>query len=81
MVAAEARAAAAETRARAAEARVAAAEARAVAAETQARAAQEDRMRAYVTASELRVETSGLLAKLDASGGGRGRCGCARRRD
>ena len=36
---------------------MAAAETRAVAAETQARAAQEDRMRAYVTASELRVET------------------------
>ena len=67
VVAAEARAAAAETRARAAEARVAAAEMRAVAAETQARAAQEDRMRAYVTASELRVENTGLLAKLDAS--------------
>ena len=67
VVAAEARAAAAETRARAAEARVAAAETRAVAAETQARAAQEDRMRAYVTASELQVATSGLLAKLDAS--------------
>jgi hypothetical protein len=67
VVAAEARAAAAETRARAAEARVAAAEMRAVAAETQARAAQEDRMRAYVTASELQVATSGLLAKLDAS--------------
>ena len=67
VVAAEARAAAAETRARAAEARVAAAETRAVAAETQARAAQEDRMRAYVTASELRVENTGLLAKLDAS--------------
>ena len=67
VVAAEARAAAAETRARAAEARVAAAETRAVAAETQARAAQEDRMRAYVTATELQAATSGLLAKLDAS--------------
>ena len=66
VVAAEARAAAAETRARAAEARVAAAETRAVAAETQARAAQEDRMRAYVTATELQVANSGLLAKLDA---------------
>jgi hypothetical protein len=60
VVAAEARAAAAETRARAAEARVAAAEARAV-------TAQEDRVRAYVTATELQVANSGLLAKLDAS--------------
>ena len=67
VVAAEARAAAAETRARAAEARVASAEARAVAAEARARAAQEDRVRAYVTATELQAATSGLLAKLDAS--------------
>ena len=35
-------------------------------ASAQARAAQEDRMRAYVTATELQAATSGLLAKLDA---------------
>jgi len=63
----ETRAVAAETQARAAEARVASAETRAVAAETQARAAETARVRAYATASVLRVENTGLLAKLDAS--------------
>ena len=73
-VAAEALVALTETRARAAEVRAVtantrahAAEARVAAAETQARAAQEDRVRAYVTATELQVANSGLLAKLDAS--------------
>ena len=58
---------AAEARAVAAEARVALTETRARAAEARAAAAQEDRMRAYVTATELQAATSGLLAKLDAS--------------
>ena len=66
-VAAEARVALTETRARAAEARAVTALTRARAAEARAAAAQEDRMRAYVTATELQAATSGLLAKLDAS--------------
>ena len=66
-VAAEARVALTETRARAAEARAVTALTRARAAEALAAAAQEDRMRAYVTATELQAATSGLLAKLDAS--------------
>ena len=66
-VAAEARVALTEARARAAEARAVTALTRARAAEARAAAAQEDRMRAYVTATELQAATSGLLAKLDAS--------------
>ena len=67
----ETRAHAAETRAVAAETQARAAEERAAAAETArragARAAEAARVRAYATASALRVENTELLAKLDAS--------------
>ena len=66
-VAAEARVALVEARARAAEVRAVTANTRAHAAEARAAAAQEDRVRAYVTATELQAANSGLLAKLDAS--------------
>ena len=65
--AAEARAVAAEARVALTEARARAVEARAVTALTRARAAEVARVRAYATASVLRVENTGLLAKLDAS--------------